>query len=246
MDHSAEIVLEDVRMEVEQAVFTSTRSRKSQGYHVVAASPGVDENISRKLALWGPSHAALLSDTADAESFNFHSLNDELYAVSRTVHGGPEYSRRGGLEVFTHFLLVQTEQLQGYGNDPLHFALTAQALGYLRFQPCVDDKLPTVELPDHSLVKTPRLNGNASVPLPEIMRILGQHSRVAVLGASDPIAVLSLILQQLPVDERLSLSFSTGLRPSLDRSFRLHFAGQPDSSLKTLLASHGIDYVTAV
>ncbi len=233
-------------MQIEQAIFTSTRSRKSQGYHVVAVSAGITEPVSRSLATWGPSHSALLSDEPDAESLNYHAVGSDWLAVSRTVHGGPEYSGRGGFEVFTHFLLFRPEQLQGYHNNPLQFARTAQALGYLRFQANVADSLPSIDLPDHTIMDVPSSPERTPVPLHDVLRILKLQNRVAVLGLADPLPTLSLILKELPVSERLGLSFSTGLRLSVDRDFRIYFADRPDRAIHTQLASHGIDYVTTI
>ncbi len=76
-------------MHVEQAIFTSVRSRKSQGYHLVAQSPGLTDEMGRALTKWGPSHASLLVESPNAESLNFHSIDDDWCAVSRTTHGGP-------------------------------------------------------------------------------------------------------------------------------------------------------------
>jgi hypothetical protein len=231
---------------VQQAIFTSTRTKKSQGYHVVAVSPGVDENVVRMLSSWGPSHAALLSDEPDAESLNFHPLVNDWFAVSRTVHGGPEYSGRGGLEVYTHFLLVRANQLEGYEYDTLRFARTAQTLGHLRFRPNPSDVLSIIDMPDHPLVDVAIPQELVRVPIHDILRILKLQNRVAVLGLANPLPTLSLILKETPSTERLALSYCTGLRPSVDRGFRVHFSSLSDSSLKAQLATHGIDYVTTV
>jgi hypothetical protein len=246
MDHAAEVV-QEVNVKVEQAVFTSIRTKKAQGYHLVAVSAGVDEALARSLSVWGPSHASLLSSETDAESLNFHPIAPDWYAISRTVHGGPEYSGRGGLEVFTNFLLVHTQQLQGYQNDPLRFARTAQALGYLRFQPVKgNETLPTVDMPDHAIREVACPPDEPSVPLHNILRILRRQQRVAVLGLDNPLPTLALIIKETPEQDRLGVSFCTGLRPSVDRDFRVHFAQQPDTLLHSQLASQGIDFVTTL
>jgi hypothetical protein len=137
--------------------------------------------------------------------------------------------------------------LQGYQNDPLRFARTAQALGYLRFQPVnAEDQLPSIDMPDHSISDVACPPDKSPVPLHDILRILKLRKRVAILGLENPLPTLALILQETPLDERLGLSFCTGLRPSVDREFRVHFAQAPDSSLHAQLASQGIDYVTTV
>jgi hypothetical protein len=229
---------------VEQAVFTSVRTRKSQGYHLIAASPGVNDQLARIITTWGPSHASLLSEDPDAQSYNFHPLSDELFAVSRTAYGGPEYSGRGGLQVFTHYLIVHTEHLQAYQEDPLALARTAQSLGLLRFQPIGREDLPVLELPDHSLVKPSRPATEVLAILPDLIRTLRLKHRVAIIGLDDPLPTLSKLLQDTPREERLAISFSTGLRLSVARSFRVHFARYADAAFYAQLSTQRIDYVT--
>jgi hypothetical protein len=141
---------------------------------------------------------------------------------------------------------VRAEQLAGYDSDALRLARTAQALGYLRFQPMLDQSLPQIEMPDHAIADVLPLPGQTPVPIHDILRVLELQNRVAVLGLADPLPTLSLILKELPPPARLSLSFSTGLRPSVDREFRVHFARRVDPTLCAQLVSHGIDYVTTI
>ncbi|MCA9169935.1 MAG: hypothetical protein KDB23_19805 [Planctomycetales bacterium] len=230
-------------MLVEQAVFTSARSRKSQGYHLVAASQGLDENVLRALIKWGPSHASLTSSAANAESFNYHALTDNWQAVSRTVYGGPEYSRRGGLQVFTHYLLLRTEQWAGYDNNPMALARTAQLLGHLRLHIVTHDVLPQVELPDTAISVGTRAVSLLSIPLQEILQILRLQDRLALIGCPDPAAAVGLLIREFPYNERLRLTFTTGLKLSIDREFRLLFASQADTQLNVQLKSQGIDSV---
>jgi hypothetical protein len=232
-------------MQIRQAIFTSLRSRKSQGYHLVAQSPDLDDQLARRLCTWGPSHASLLSDHPDAESLNFHPVADDWFAVSRTLYGGPEYSGRGGLQVFTQFLLLHREQLARYQNHPLLVAQTAQLLGNLRLMTSIPHHLSPVELPDRPL------NGCAA-QLPamvflreEVLRSLRYPNRVAVLGLADPLPVLTQILRDTPLEERLKLSFTTGLKPSIHRDFRLHFVTAVDAPLHAHFSQQGIETVTA-
>lgn len=230
-------------MLVEQAIFTSVRSRKSQGYHLVAASSGLDESLVRALAKWGPSHASLLSDRADAESWNYHPVAGPWWAVSRTTHGGPEYSGRGGLQVFTHYVIVQHEHLAGYDQNPLRLARTARTMGYLRLHLPKNDVLPVIDLPDRSLAPLAPGANTAAIPLHDILRILRLQGRIAILGLDDPLPTLTLILQETPAAERPLVSFATGLRISVDREFRVHFSRSADTTLNAQLRHQGIDSV---
>ena len=138
-------------MWLEQAVFTSTKSRQGEGYHVVAKSPGVSSGITTALNRRCPSHGALQGNASDFESLNFHRLTPNTLAVSRTVYGGKEYSNRGGLQVVTIVLVVKDFQLEGYVNDPFCLARMARSLGHLRWQPQFPSTLPSIELPDMEL-----------------------------------------------------------------------------------------------
>jgi len=232
-------------MRVEQAIFTSLRSRKSQGYHLVARSPGVDEQVARSLCTWGPSHASLLADRPEAESLNFHALTGDWYAISRTIYGGPEYSGRGGLQVFTQFLLLRREQLAAYDNHPLLVAQTARLLGNLRLMAHIPSQLATLELPDRPLKACPAQHATRVFLREELLRSLRYPNRVAVLGLADPLPVLTQIVRDSTRDERLKLSFTTGLRPSVHRDFRLHFVPAVDAPLHAHFSQQGIETVTA-
>lgn len=232
-------------MLVEQAIFTSLRSRKSQGYHLAACSPGLDEQQARCLLPWGPSHASLLDDRPHAESVNFHALASDWFALSRTVYGGPEYSGRGGLQVFTHFLLLRREQLSGYDNNPLILARTARLLGNLRLVAQVPAHLSPLELPPRPITGCDAEFDGRVFLREEIMRHLRTPRRLAVLGLADPLAALAQVLRDLPADDRLQLSFTTGLKPSVRREFRLHFVPATDTALHAQLSQQGIDLVAA-
>jgi hypothetical protein len=232
-------------MLVEQAIFTSLRSRRSHGYHLVASSPGLDPTLERQLCTWGPSHASLLDDRPNAESLNFHPLADDWYAVSRTVYGGPEYSGRGGLQVFTHFLLLRSQQLSGYDNNLVVFARTARLLGNLRLLASIPSRLRPVELPECPIKGCGSQLDRRVHLRDDVVRQLRLQHRIAVLGLTDPFPALAQIIRDLSTEDRLELSFTTGLKPSVHRSFRLHFVDAVDANLHAQLSQQGIDLVTA-
>ncbi len=232
-------------IKVEQAIFTSLRSRRNQGYHLVAHSPGFDASLAPVLNTWGPSHGSLLNDQPTAESINFAPLAPEWYSVSRTTYGGPEYSGRGGLQVFTRFLLLRREQLAGYENNALALIRTALTMGELRLHVAPPDQLDPIELPDHALADVVEEGAAGNVPMDDVMRILRFQNRVAILGLSDPYPTLAQIIRSTPREDRLKLSFTTGLKPSVHRDFRLHFVSGSDIQIQSQLTSQGVDLVTA-
>ena len=233
-------------MQVEQAIFTSARGRRSQGYHLVAQSMGVGAELSRLLNIWGPSHASLIQNETSAESFNFSAITADWYAVSRTIHGGPEYSGRGGLQVFTRFLLLRRQHLEAFDNNSLALMRTAQTLGLLRLELSTSEVLEPVELPERALSLRAESAVNNSGSMDEVMRVLQFQKRVAILGLDNPMPTLAKILRGTPREDRLKLSYSTGLKPSVHRDFRLHFMSIADANVQSQLASQGIDAVAAV
>lgn len=230
---------------VQQAIFTSLRSRRHQGYHLVSHSPGFDASLVPVLSTWGPSHGSLLNDQPTAESVNFAPLTPDWYAVSRTTYGGPEYSGRGGLQVFTRFILLRQDQLAGYENNALALIRTAMTLGFLRLHVAPPEQLDAIEIPDHPLVDVAEEVESMHVPIDDVMRILRFQNRVAILGLGNPYPTLAKIIRGTPCDERLSLSFTTGLKPSVHRDFRLHFVYSADMNIHSQLTSQGVDLVTA-
>src|SRR3990172_10628491 len=105
-------------MSIEQALFTSTRSDRCEGYHVVARSPGVDDSEAQELAAWCPSHDGLQEPGPTSESINFHPLGSGRYCLSQTVAGGGEYSDSGGAVLITRCLIVPADVLARFANNP--------------------------------------------------------------------------------------------------------------------------------
>jgi hypothetical protein len=132
---------------VEQAIFTSMARRGKSGYHVVASSPGVSESEANSLGTWSPSHGALLIDAWNRTSVNFHPLPGGRHALSRTCEGPPEYSGRGGRQLYTHALILDEDDLRQAGRHPMPLYWAALALGLLRHQADPDPILKPVKLP---------------------------------------------------------------------------------------------------
>ena len=103
---------------VEQAIFTSVDTDRAAGYQIAARSPGVCEADAQELAVWGPSHDAMLDSGPEAESFNFHPLPSGAHCISRTMPAGWEYGG-GRQRVCTHCLIVPPEVLARFGNNPV-------------------------------------------------------------------------------------------------------------------------------
>lgn len=230
-------------MQLEQAAFTSVRTQHTQGYHLVGRSPGIDETVAQWLSQWGPTHAALADTNVDASSLSFFHGPGEKMAVARSVYGCPEYSERGGLQVVTYFAVFQRRQLSGYENNPLYLIQSLTSAGCLRFQHESVEDLPLLEVPNHSFAarcENHRSLTPLSAELQHVTAAIQDDRRVAVLGSAAPHVSLEQLFLHTPSDQRLELTFTTGLKPSVHRPFRLAFFPQADARLKVQLTQQGI------
>lgn len=233
-------------MQVEQAVFTSANTQRMRGYQLIAQSPGISDHVARQISLWCPSQSALQASDADFECLSFFRVTDESVAIARSIRGGPEYSARGELEIVTLLLVLRNDQLAGYDFHPLAVALTAMTLGHLRLRAEFPARLSRVELPH----RAPLGIESRTVSPPGIERALDkaiqclrQDRRVAVSGSANFIDSLEYLLRHMSSADRLGLSFTTGLKLSRSRPFRVQFLSAVDTATHRQLSAQGIAHV---
>jgi hypothetical protein len=206
--------------------------RGRSGYHVVASSSGVSEAESTSLMTWSPSHGALLVDASNRSSVNFHPLPGGRFALSRTCEGPPEYSGRGGRQLYTHALVLDEGQLRQAGCHPISLYWAALALGILRHRAEPDAVLKTLKLPSvYSRGALPGWQSRArEIGLPPLEPLRdqlasGQSITVSYLG--DRILLADYLLGTLPGDLVPLVSFTTSLQPSVVRPYRLSLVNAP-------------------
>ena len=90
--------------------------------------------------------ASLIVDEKNRSSVNFHPLPSGRFALSRTCAGPPEYSGRGGRQLYTHFLIVDEATLQAAEFQPFLIYRDAAALGYFIFHHDPSESLQPVNL----------------------------------------------------------------------------------------------------
>lgn len=229
-------------MQVQQAVFTSARTSRMAGYQLVAKSAGVTEDLARWLSQWGPTHSSLLDASPEASSLCFVAGDQHWFVMARTVYGGPEYSQRGGRQIVTRFLVMNAEQFAAYGNNPVTVLRTAITLGHLRWRDGVDPRLPELDMPDEVPLSTARMQVDTEHHqfAQEALACLARHGRVALVGPMDACPVLEAMLTSVPPSERVAFSFATGLRPSIQRPYRIHFLPSATPPYRRQLAGMGI------
>jgi hypothetical protein len=223
---------------IEQAIFTSAQSDHAVGYHLVARSPGVEERDARELTIWGPSHESLESSSETAASVNFFRLPSGAFCVSKTQIAGEEYSGRG-LRTYTNCLIVPPQVLLRFANNPFALLRAAWAKGLMR----VCGNVPAQMVPFQLAGRTAPVDEGLIAQLVEqcgadtlgqaIESLFGEKP-VVLIGVGKPEATVAGLLSLFPVSCRRELLFTTGLKFSPRRPFKLLVASQESAELRRL------------
>ena len=213
-------------MRLEQAIYTSIRSERLDGYQLAAASEGVDGDLAKELNTWGPAHDSLWSAEPGALSINFHPLVGDRYCLSRTTLSGAEYSGRGGGRVYTQMIVLTAEALSRFANDPFLVLQAVESAGRLVVFDQTPANLPTVPLLGRaSPLPIERLEALAepfgSDLISELAAAFLDDEPVTVVTNTSAERLFQAALNQLSPGDRLSVSFTTGLRSSPRRPFHV-------------------------
>ena len=222
-------------MRLPQAIFTSVKSSRLDGYQLAATSSGVSDAVIQELTVWGPAHDSLWDTRRDARSINFHPLASGEYCLSCTTLAGAEYSGRGGGRVYTQMFLLPPDVLTRFAHDPFLILRALSAAGRLVVYEEVPEKLPAVPLlgrsdqPDPSLVSQV-LDEIGEKVFHELVDAVATSSSVAVVTSGHVELLFQALLHAFSPAERSSISFTTGLKDSPRRPFKL-FVLPNDSSI---------------
>ena len=216
-------------MRLEQAIFTSIRGPRLDGYQLAARSAGIDDQIAKELTVWGPAHDSLWATEPGAKSVNFHRLADGRYCLSQTSLAGAEYSGRGGGRVYTQMLVVPREAIVGFLGDPFQILQAVSASGRMLVHEHIPDSLPTIPLLGRgaelsSDVSQPVINVIGAETVAELTEVVTSSVSLSVVTNLPAPRLFQVVLHQLSLNERLDISFTTGLRPSSRRPFKLSIA----------------------
>jgi hypothetical protein len=229
---------------IEQAIFTSAQTDRAAGYQLVSRSPGISEADARELAVWGPSHDSLLETKGEPSSTNFHRLSSGAFAVSRTTSAGAEYSGRGGARVYTQFLIVPPDALAKFANNPFAVLRAATASGAL----CVLNEIPDQLEPINLNGRSPAVDGAllaqlacrpGPAPVATLVQTALSSDQLGVATATAAELLIAGFVNLLPIECRPEFSFSTGLKFSPSRPFRL-FALPADPAAWRAIGRHGV------
>lgn len=211
-------------MPIDQAIFTSLPRRGKSGYHLVSRSAGITASEASAIASWSPSHGGLIVDEANQESVNYFPLPSGRYGLARTREGRPEYSGRGGRQLYTHIILFDVGRLQHSRFRPFEIYRDALALGHFHYQPNPKPVLDQIELStlyadrNDSLGLAKELNAHA---LASIVAQLDAGQPVTVPYHGDRTAMAEALIRLLSPESIMRLSFATNLTPSAVRPFHL-------------------------
>ena len=234
-------------MRIEQAIFTSVRTDRLDGYQLAARSRGIDDDVARELTAWGPAHGSLLNDETDASSINYHTLSSGECCLSHTRLAGAEYSAREGARVYTQFFLLPREGFLRFGGNA--FGLWRALIAAARVRVC--DPVPQ-HLSSYPLVGS---TSESDAPfleqilaaidaelLAELTEALQTRPAVSVASRLPYPRLFEAVLHLLPLPKRVEISFSTGLKFSSRRPFRLYVAPSDPAAQRQLSRQTGVSF----
>ena len=207
-------------MRIPQAIFTSLRGERLEGYQLAGRSEEISEELARELTAWGPAHDSLLSERADEPSVNFHVLADGRYCLSLTTCAGTEYSGRTGGRVYTQMFVLPAEALLRFNSNPFLVLRAIEASGRAAVQDQISPRLRSFSLVGRATEadnQSPESQDSLSAMAAAVLK----HECVAVDAKLPVRLIFAGLMPLLPPAERLRLSFSTGLRYCSRRPFRL-------------------------
>ncbi len=235
-------------MLAEQAIFTSARTDKGDGYQLVARSRGVSDPDARALAAWCPSHNALVDPEVVPVSVNFHGLPSGAYCVSRTTQEESEYSGRSGRRLHTHCIILSAELFRRFANNPFAVIRAAIAAGKFtrRYRP--GQRLAGMRLVGraqalHRASLNPFLEQFGVARFAVTLDAACAPAPLGIVRHASLDKIFAALVTCLPVEIRPRATFSTGLKHSLRRPFQWVVV-QPDAAGQRFLESqHGLTVI---
>lgn len=224
-------------MWIEQAIYSRAAGGHTNHYELTGLSSGISADDASALAIWGPAHDCLLDISPRASSINFFPLPSGSYCVSRSsVYNrgmsldGARSLAQEGCEVLTHALVVPAAALAEVHHDPFAIVEAMNVAGRWLATPPRSQELNGLELHiEAPLVDETRISRAVATFgldwLVGTIDVLLHHTAVAIIGDTSREQLVSAVLSCVPPSCRGELSFSTGLKYSPRRPFRLFAVG---------------------
>jgi hypothetical protein len=213
-------------MWVDRAIFTSLSRDGRSGYHVVGHTAGVADAELRVLGSWFPTEGSLISEPENPCSVNGLPLPTGRYVLSRTCAGPPEYSGRGGRQLYTSALILDPGGLAPEGSHPLALYRSAMALGLLVFREAPPRIMEPAWISDLGADRGSRvwLETGRSGGQPRLDHIVAQldaGTSLVIPHSGSRLAFADCLLGAMAPSRRFRVSFTTSLRVSAARPVNL-------------------------
>jgi len=199
---------------------------------LAATSPGISREVARELSKWGPAHDSLYDDSDSAASINYHPLHDGVYCLSQTVSSGMEYSGRGSGRIYTQCFVIPEEVMLRFAGNPFRLLEAIVSAGHVVVFDDPPELLEPISLVGRAAVADLELldsfvNDVGLETLTILVDALLSTDSLGLVGHESTKRLFTCLLNVLPVECRSEVSFSTGLKPSPCRPYRLITMNSP-------------------
>lgn len=233
----------------EQAVFTSIRGPRLDGYQLAAKSPGISSETAKELTQWGPAHDSLYDPPVAQPSIAWFPLSDGQYSLAVTQPTAGEYSGRQGPRVYTHFLVIAAAVVERLANPAWQIYRALNVAGRFllrdplpqRMERCPISVLPAAPLPNHS-----EANQELAAVLCERFNADHRPGTLVIPCAGAANSRFEALWWTLSEPLRRSTSFCTGLRYSLRRPFAVQAAPNDAALLRRFSRESGVEILDFV
>ncbi len=192
----------------------------------MAISAGVSDADARDIAAWAPTHESLLADSEESLGIYFHPLPSGAYAIGRAMPIRRPGGHPGARWASTHCLIARPRIVARFAGNPFALLRAVDAAGVPHRYDELPAHLDAIPVDGRAaIVDTALLSQLALAPGPEWMAALVQTaidaSRLAIIDGRQPEEIVAGILNCLPPECRVRMTFSIGLRFCGRRPYRL-------------------------
>ena len=227
----------------EQAVFTSIRTVRGEGYRLVAASRGLRPEERAEITRRSPSHGALDTDGPDAVGLMSYRLGSGRRCIAYVGHAGAEQTARGGLRVYTHLAVLDPQGSESPPVDPLHvhdvLGRTVEQTGPV-LKPCPTLEPLTIPIGPAEPPARPTCPRETQWVWGLAAAMIEERPTILV-GATEPLPVLGWALRCVPAEVHDRLDVSAGVRVSPTRGLRFMLVADDSGHLARRAPGCGVE-----
>jgi len=233
----------------DQAVFTSIRTCRGEGYRIIAASSGVRADERVAITRYSPSHGRLYDSTSAAVGLASYLLTSDRHCVAHCRYAGTEHTGRGGRRVHTHSVLLDRWSFRRFGCNParVHAALVDRLGDSPMLDPSPQLDPLSLPLPPSPDVLSPAQQSGAADPsevdcVCHVVSVLLAGRSLIVVGSKKPLELVECVLLALPLWIRQSVSVTVGLKFSPARKVQLVVTNRDDDQARRAIEGHDVHW----